>query len=61
MGLFKRAGRTVERLKRSVEAAADEEASHACAECGERFYADREACSECGGAVEPIERSDEGG
>ena len=55
MGLFKRAGRKVERLKRSVEAAADEGASHACVECGERFYAAREACGACGGAVEPIE------
>ncbi|MDZ7700860.1 MAG: hypothetical protein U5J98_01665 [Halobacteriales archaeon] len=55
MGLFKRAGRKVERLKRSVEAAADGEASHACADCGEAFYATREACPECGGDVEPLE------
>lgn len=55
MGLFKRAGRKVERLKRSVEAAADSEATHACADCGDTFYAEREACPECGGAVEPID------
>ena len=55
MGLFTRAGRKVERLKRSMEAAADEEASHACSDCGERFYATRARCSECGGAVEPLE------
>lgn len=54
MGLFRRAGRKVERLKRSVEAVADEEATHACTDCGERFYADREACEECGGPVEPL-------
>lgn len=54
MGLFKRAGRTVERLKRSVEDAADEEADHACAVCGEPYYAAREACEECGGDVEPV-------
>lgn len=55
MGLFERAGRTVERLKQSVEAAADAEATHACVECGERFYADRATCEVCEGAVEPIE------
>lgn len=55
MGLFRRAGRKVEALKRSVEDAADEEASHACVACGERFYAAREACAECGGPVEPVE------
>lgn len=55
MGLFKRAGRTVERLKQSVEAAADEEAGHACIDCDERFYSPQKACSECGGPVEPLE------
>lgn len=55
MGLFRRAGRKVERLKRSVEAAADEEATHACAACGERLFAEQEACPECGGDVELIE------
>lgn len=55
MGLFKRAGRKVERLKRSVEAAADDEATHACTDCGERFYAARETCEACGGPVEPVE------
>jgi hypothetical protein len=33
MGLFRRAGRTVERLKQSVESAADEEATYGCVEC----------------------------
>lgn len=55
MGLFERAGRTVERLKQSVESAADAEATHACADCGERFYADRDTCEACDGPVEPIE------
>jgi ribosomal protein L37AE/L43A len=55
MGLFRRAGRKVERLKRSVESAADEEASHTCTECAEPFFADRETCSECGGSVVPVD------
>lgn len=55
MGLFRRAGREVERLKRSVAAAADDEASHECTGCGERFFAEREACPECGGPVEALE------
>jgi uncharacterized OB-fold protein len=55
MGLFKRAGRTVEKLKRSVETAAEGEATHACTDCGERYYAARETCGECGGPVEPVE------
>ena len=54
MRLFRRAGRKVERFKRSLEEAADEEASHACTACEERFYTDHEACPTCGGDVEPI-------
>lgn len=54
MDFFRRAGRRVERLRRSVESAADEEASHACTECGDRFYADHETCPECGGAIGPL-------
>lgn len=55
MGLFRRAGRKVERLKRSVESAADEEASHVCTACGERFFTERESCEECGAAVAALD------
>lgn len=53
MGLFKRAGRTVERLKRSVESAADAEATFACTDCEALYYADRDSCADCGGPVAP--------
>lgn len=59
MGLFRRAGRKVEALKQSMESTADEEASHFCTACGERYYAEREACEACGGAVEPVGGSGE--
>ena len=55
MGLFERAGRAVGKLTREVEAAADEAATHRCADCGEGYYAAREACGECGGDVEPVD------
>jgi hypothetical protein len=55
MGLFRRAGRTVERLKQSVESAADEEATYGCVECDEQFYVARSTCDTCGGSVEPLE------
>lgn len=55
MDLFRRAGRKVERLKQSVEAAADEEASHRCRACGEPYFTDRETCDECAGPVEPVD------
>lgn len=59
MGIFNRLGRNVERFKQSVTDAQSEEATHRCRECDQRFYADRDACSECGSeAVVPIE-SDE--
>jgi uncharacterized OB-fold protein len=48
MGLFKNLGKKVEEFKRASSAVADEEASHACRNCSEQFFADREQCSECG-------------
>jgi uncharacterized OB-fold protein len=47
MGLFRELGNKVEKLKQASQAAADEGASHECRDCGERFFADRETCSEC--------------
>jgi len=48
MGLFNRLGRNVERFKQSVSEAQSEEATHACRDCDQRFFADRDTCSECG-------------
>lgn len=51
MGFFEKFGRKVEAFKRTAEETAADEATHVCRSCGERFYTDREACSECGAAV----------
>lgn len=53
MGLFKNLGKKVEEFKQASEAAASDEADYECRDCGERFFADREACPECGGDVVP--------
>lgn len=59
MGLFRDIGRRVERFKSEVESVADEQASHGCSACGERFYTDHEACPECGAdAVEPLDSAE---
>ena len=50
MSLFRDLGKKVEEFKQASSAATDEEASHECRDCGERFFADREECSECGGS-----------
>ena len=54
MGFFRKVGRRVERFKSEVETVAEEQASHACAACGERFYTAHEPCPECG--AEAVER-----
>ncbi|UPW01436.1 hypothetical protein M0R88_04865 [Halorussus gelatinilyticus] len=55
MGLFRDLGNKVEKFKQASEAAADEEASHECRDCGEKFFADRETCPECGSSdVTPL-------
>lgn len=55
MGLFRDLGQRVEKLKRASEAVTSEEATHECRDCGERFSADRETCSECGSSdVAPL-------
>ena len=48
MGLFRDLGKKVEEFKQASGAATSEEATHECRDCGERFFAAREACSECG-------------
>jgi len=48
MGLFRDAGKRLERFKRTVEDVAKDEAEYECEECGELVYADRDDCPECG-------------
>ena len=48
MSLFRDLGQKVEEFKQASTAAAEEEASHECRDCGERFFSDRESCPECG-------------
>lgn len=48
MGLFRDLGKKAESLKREVERAAAEEASHVCDDCGETLYSAHETCPECG-------------
>ena len=57
MSLFRDLGKKVEEFKQASDAAADEQASYECRDCGERFFADREACPECGGS-DVVELSD---
>ena len=51
MSLFRDIGKKVEKFKQASESVASEDATHECRDCGERFFADREECSECGGSV----------
>lgn len=56
MSLFRNLGKRVERIKRQVEDAAAEEATHVCTSCEERFYMAYDTCPECGAdAIEAIE------
>ena len=48
MGFFENLGRKVGEFTHEAKRAADEEAPYACENCGERFYAARETCPECG-------------
>ena len=55
MGLFRDLGKKVEEFKQASDAATSGEATHECRDCGERFFAARETCSECGsGDVAPL-------
>lgn len=58
MGLFERAGRKVERFKQAAQDAAEDEATHECVDCGERFFAEKDACPECGGEVVALQADD---
>lgn len=51
MGLFRDAGKRLERFKRTVEDVAKDEAEYECDECGELVYTDRDDCPECGAAA----------
>lgn len=56
MGFFENLGRKVGEFTHEAKRAADGEAEFVCGNCGERFYADRETCQECGGGdVVPLE------
>lgn len=48
MSLFRDIGRRVESLKQQVGDAATEQARFECRDCGELFFAARDACPECG-------------
>ncbi|WP_187432939.1 zinc ribbon domain-containing protein [Natronococcus pandeyae] len=48
MGFFENLGRKVGKFTQEAKEAADNEASYACAECGERFYTEHDECPECG-------------
>ena len=48
MGFFETLGRKVGEFTHEAKRAADEEASYACENCGERFHTDQHACPACG-------------
>jgi len=48
MGFFENLGRKVGEFTHEAKRAADEEASYACENCGERFHTDQESCPACG-------------
>lgn len=48
MGLFREAGRRVERFKQAAAAAAEADADYRCESCGEAVFGDHEHCPECG-------------
>lgn len=47
MGFFEDLGRKVGEFTNEAKRAADEEASYACEECGERFHTEQERCPAC--------------
>lgn len=52
MGLFEKAGRSVEKFKQSAMDAAEDERSDDCPECGESVPADASECPNCGTALD---------
>ena len=48
MGFFESLGRKVGEFTHEAKRTADEGASYACTDCGERFYTDQEDCPACG-------------
>ncbi|MFP8951634.1 zinc ribbon domain-containing protein [Natrialbaceae archaeon A-arb3/5] len=63
MGLFENLGRKVGKITHEAKQAAAEEARYSCEDCDNRFYAERETCSECGSENiverEPTESTDD--
>lgn len=58
MSLFNSLGRKVEQFKHQVEEAASR--TQECAECGEEFHVDGEACPACGAEVGDNSQSERG-
>ncbi|AEH38060.1 hypothetical protein [Halopiger xanaduensis] len=51
MGFFENLGRKVGEFTQEAKRAADEEATYACTDCGERFYTTQDECPACGSAA----------
>ncbi|MDL5363476.1 hypothetical protein [Halalkalicoccus sp. NIPERK01] len=47
MGLFKRIGRQVERVKRTATETAQEDTNYRCQACDARFHIHHDQCPEC--------------
>lgn len=65
MGFFENLGRKVEEFKQTAADTANEEATHECGNCGERFFVDHDECPECGrdavvARAEPASEGDAG-
>jgi predicted amidophosphoribosyltransferase len=55
MGLFEKAGRRFEELKREAASAAAEHAGYECEACGKKLHKSPNYCPECGAdAVVPV-------
>jgi tRNA(Ile2) C34 agmatinyltransferase TiaS len=52
VGFFEKAGRSVEKFKRSAMDAAEDEQSADCPECGEPMPADASECPHCGAELD---------
>jgi len=52
VGLFEKAGRSVEKFKQSAMDAAEDDGSADCPECGEAVSADASECPNCGTALD---------
>lgn len=48
MGLFNDLGKKFEKLKRTAEESASDEATHGCRDCQTALYTEYDECPECG-------------